>query len=238
MRRLFNVIFQLVAAALLIFLFTAVWIVFDGLNDLGEKADVALVIGHSELSEGNAEQPRLDRVIKLYNEGEFPFIIVSGSTRRSTITINNRSGIFTDDRPAEMAKYLESHGVPSNAIIEGRQGQNTQETARDVAGIMKSHQFQSVMIVTDYYHMTRTKLALHHEGVAEIQKAHVGKLQKEDALKIGREVVALYDYVGKVYLLPAAEKVKEEAKVGMDKAKVDAEQAKKKVDKSFDGLSK
>ena len=138
-----------------------------------------------------------------------------------------------------MAEYLEAHGLPSSAIITYNQGEeSTQETARIVAEIMKSHQFQSVMIISDYYRITRTKLALTHEGITNIEKAHVGKLQKEDAMKIGREVVALYDYIGKIYLLPAAEKAREEAQVGMDKAKSDAEQAKEKVDKNLDNMAK
>jgi vancomycin permeability regulator SanA len=226
MRRLFNLIFQLAAAAIFIFLCTATWIVFDGLTDSGDKADVALVTGHAKAVQGTSD-PRLDLAVKLYNAGEFSFIIVSGSTA---------SGAY--DEPAAMAQYLESQGIPSSAIIEGHGGESTQETARDVAEIMKSRQFQSVMIVTDYYHVTRVKLALVHEGVSQIGKAHVGKLRKEDAFKIGREVVALYDYVGKIYLLPAAEKAKEEAQVGMDKAKVDGEQAQKKVDKSLDNMAK
>ena len=227
MRRFLNLIFQLLAAALLVFIGTAAWIVFDGLTDLGEKADVALVTGHADSSQGKAEEPRLDRVIKLYNDGEFPFIIVSASRDSGA---NNES--------EAMAKYLESHGIASNVIIVAHPGENTPETARDVAEIMKSHEFKSVMIVTDYYHVTRVKLALSHEGITDIQKAHVGKLDKEDAWKIGREVIALYDYVGRVYLLPAAEKAKEEAQVGMDKAKADAEKAKEKVDKSLDNMAK
>jgi uncharacterized SAM-binding protein YcdF (DUF218 family) len=172
-------------------------------------------------------EPRLDRVIQLYNEGEFPFIVVSVSTDAGT----------RDELPA-MAKYLERHGIPSNAIFEDHGGKTTQDIARDMAKIMKSHGFQSVMVVTDYYHMTRAKLALAHEGVRKIDKAHVGALQKQDALKIAREVVALYAYLGKIYLLPAAEKLKKEAQVGVDKAKVDAEKAKEKVDKSLDGIAK
>jgi len=226
MRRFFNVIFQLVLSALAIFLLTAVWIVFDGLTDLGEKADVALVTGGGS-SPGNAEQPRLDRVVKLYTDGEFPFIIVCGS-----------GGGSAGDEPGAMAKYLEGQGIPENVIIEETRGKTTQETAREVAAIMKLHQFETVMIITDYYRVTRMKLALGHEGVAYIQKAHVGRLQKADAWKIGREVVALYNYLGKVYVLPEAEKVKEEAQVGADKAKADAQQAKQKVDKSLDNLAK
>jgi uncharacterized SAM-binding protein YcdF (DUF218 family) len=217
MRRLFKIIFQLVAVAFLCFVGTAAWIVFSGLSDSGEKADVALV----------TDLRGADRAIKLYKEGAFPFIIVCGST-----------GQGSENEVAAVGKYLESNGVPASAIIEDRRDENTLEAARHVAAIMKTRQFESVMIVADYYRITRAQLALDHEGVAEIDKAHVGKLQKEDALKIGREVVALYAFIGKVYLLPAAEKAKDEAKVGMDKASSDAEKAKDSVDKSLDGLAK
>ena len=226
MRRLINFFLQLVVLALVVFLFTAAWIVFDGLIDAGGKADVALVTGRVDAAPGMADA-KLDRVIELYNGGEFPYIIVSGSRR----------GTAKND-PAEMAKYLESHGISSDAIIEDLHGETTVATSREVAEIMKSHQFQSVMLVTDYYRMTRTKLVLSHDGVQQIEKAHVGKFQKEDVWDIGREVVALYDYIGRVYLMPAALKAKEEAQSGIDKAKVDAETAKEKVDKGLDGLAK
>jgi hypothetical protein len=227
MRRLLNLIFQLLAAAIVIFLGTAVWIVLDGLTDVGEKADVALVTDHAWHAPGGPDG-QLDRVVQLYRDGEFPWVIVVGST-----------GLEPGyENALTMAKYLEDHGLPSSAIIVDNHGETTQETARLVATIMKSHGFQSVMIVSDYYHITRTKLALRHEGVADVEKAHVGKLRKGDALKIGREVVTLYDYLGKVYFLPAAEQVKKEAQVGMDKASADAEKATQKVSKSLDNLAK
>jgi hypothetical protein len=226
MRRLFSLVFKLLVAALVIFLLTALWIVLDGLSDSGQKADVALVTGHAEAMQG-ASDPRLDRVVQLYNDGEFPFIIETEPT-----------GDPNHDGSGGIAAYLENHGIPANAIIEARQTENMPATAHDVADIMKSHHFQSVMIVTDYYRVTRIKLTLVHEGITDIQKAHVGKPDKADAWKIGREVVALYDYIGKVYLLPAAEKAREEAQAGIDKAKTDAEKAKGKVDKGLDSLPK
>jgi hypothetical protein len=220
MGRVFRFVFKLFVGALVFFLLTAVGIVLDGLSDAGQKADVALVTGHAEVVQGKSD-PRLDRVVQLYNDGEFPAIIVSGST--------------TSDA---MAEYLESRGIPSSAIIEAHPEETAQQTARNVAEIMKEHQFQSVMIVAEYYHMALTQLALMHEGVTGIQKAHVGKPDKADAWKIGLEVVAVYDYVGKIYLLPAAEKAREEAQAGIEKAKVDAANAKEKVNKSLDGLTK
>ena len=230
MRKFFKLIFKLVVLALFVFLFTAVWIVLDGTIDGGGKADAALVPGRSESPGAGAEQPQLDRAVKLYNEGKFPFIIVSGSA------LHMSRGNYDD--PAAMAQYLESNGVPSSAIIQDRQPEDLQEMAHDVADIMKAHQFKSVMVVTDYYRETGTRLALSHEGIAEVQKAHAGKFQKDDALKVGLAVVELYQYVGKVYILPAAEKAKAEAQAGEDKIKAEAEKAKKKVDDSLDSLVK
>jgi vancomycin permeability regulator SanA len=224
MRRLFKLIFQLVMSAVVIFLLTAAWIVFDGLNDSGGKADVALVSGQPE---GAVERALLDRVIELYNGGEFPAVIVSGTDTPSSF-----------DHAAAMAEYLEGKGIPANAITQNRRGGTMPETAARVAAIMKLHRFESVMVVADYYHITRLKLALGQEGVAEIDKAHIGALRKEDAWKIGREVLALYDYVGRVYLLPLAEKAKDEAKVGLDKAGLDAQKAKESVNKGLDNLPK
>ena len=241
LRGLFKLFFRLVAVFLFLFLCVAAVIVFDGLNDEGQKADCALVTGHVEGTPG-APDLQLDRAVQLYNSGEFPVIIVGGS--RVPVTTDVSAGAFsftghrTDDGAADMATYLESHGVPAKAIIEVHRAGTIPDTAREVVESMRSHQFQSVMIVADYYRMTRLKLVLGHEGVADIEKSHVGKLQKEDALNIGREVVALCDYVGRIYLLPEAEKAKEEAKVGLDKASVEAEKAKEKVDKSLSNMAK
>ncbi len=226
MRRLLGFIFQLIAAAVVIFLLTAAWIVFDGLNDREGKVDVALVTGHAQGGEG--ADPLLDRVLEMYNAGKFHSVIVVG----------DKWGTQGGEGAVEMVKYLEGHGMPSGGLIVEDQPEAMPEMAHRVAEIMKSHNFASVMVITDYYNMTRTRMALNHEGVMEVQKAHVGTAQSADAAKIGIEVVALYSYVGKVYLLPTAQKVQAEAKVGMDKASTEAEQAKQKVDKGLDSMVK
>jgi hypothetical protein len=226
MRRFFYAIAQLLGGAFVIFLFTFVWILFDGLTDLGDEADVALASGDSE-SPSSASEPALDLAIQLYNEGEFRYIIVSGS-----------SDAGVDDGTAAMTQYLESHKIPSTAIIEAHWGKDPQSPDQDMANILKSHHFKSVLVITDYYRVTRIKLMLGHEGIEDVWKAHVGTLRKADAVKIGREVIALYEYIGKAYLLPAVEKIKKEAWIGADKAKAGAEKAKEKVDKSLDSLPK
>jgi hypothetical protein len=226
MGRLFRVILQLVLVAVVIFILTAVLVVMDGLNDHGTKADIALVLSQPDGPHAGAD-PLLNYVVKLYHEGDFPAIIVFGS-----------AGGGVPDEPALMARYLESHGIAASAIIENHGNENTPGVARRVAEIMRENHAQSVMIIADYFRMTRMKLVLNQNEITDVDKAHVGKFQKEDVPGIAREVVALYDYVGTTFLLPAAEKVKSEAQVGLDNVRADAEKAKVKVDKSVDSLPK
>ncbi len=203
-----------------------IWIIFDGLTDLGDKADVALVFSDSGSPKKGTEE-RLKRVVELHKDGNFPAVIVSGPENGAS-----------EDKPAAMAKYLAEHGIPAHTITEEDWGENDPETPEKIAGTLKSHNFNSVMIVTNYYDVTLTKLKLYHEGVHNIEKGHIGTLQKEDAWKIANQVVVLYTYVGQTYLLPAAQKVKEETKVGVDKAKEDADAAKKSIDNGLNSLPK
>jgi uncharacterized SAM-binding protein YcdF (DUF218 family) len=225
MRRLFGFVFQLATGCLGFVAITVVWIVFDGLNDEGEHADVALVAGHGE--DPGARRAWLDRVARLYKDGEFPRIIVSAAS----------SGGAYDEQTA-ITGYLEQRGVPSSAIIDDTGAANLGEMARDVADIMQTRELHSIMIVTDYYRTTRLKLALLHAGISDIKKTHVGTVRKEDAVPILQEVVALYEFVGRTFLLPAAKKIKEEAATEADKAKIQAEKAKDNVNKGLDSLPK
>lgn len=227
MRRLLKFVFQLVAVAIVFFLLTAATIVVDGQTDRGDKAEAALVTSHAHPGEGKTD-PLLDRVIELYKAGKVSTVMVVGTTWRE----------MGDENAGTMVKYLVAHGIPESAILESNEGGNTEETTRVAAQMIQSHSFESVMIVADYYDITRLKLGLKHEGVVNIENDHIGGLRKEDAVPIGRSVVTLYGYVGRVYLMPAAETVQKEAKIGMDKASADAEHAKEKVDKGLDSLAK
>ena len=220
---MFSLLFRLIALAFLVFVGTSIWIVYDGLYDQGEHADAAVVPGSAVRHDG-APAPvlraRLDRAIELYRLGKFPLIIVSGA---------NHLGDYNES--ASMKDYLQAHQVPAGAIVQDQEGANTADTAQDLARIMKERNLHTVMIVTHYYHITRMKLALKHAGIKEIEQAHVGVVQKDDVFNLGREVIAIYYYLARFYVIPAAEKAKEEAKV-------EAGKAKETVDKKLDSLSK
>ena len=229
-RGFFQLIFRLVLLAVLVVALTAIWIVYDGLNDHGDHADVGVVPGNAVRKDGmpgGILRNRLDRAIELYRAGKFPLIIVSGATKLGGY-----------DEPAVMANYLVEHEVPHGAIIQDKMGMTTSDTGMDVAGIMRARHLHSAMVVTNYYHITRAKLAIQHAGIHDVEQAHVGVVNKDDAYMIGREVIALYYYLGRYYFIPAAQKAKEEAKVDAVKmqqeAKQDGQEAKEQANKMKD----
>jgi DUF218 domain len=227
--KLIKYIFRYIMAVVLLFLCLTAWIVFDGLHDQGDRANAALVMGYPDLLPGAPTElvhDGLDRAIKFYNDKDVDFIIVTGSTTSSL------------GEPDAMAKYLEDKGISSEAIVKVKPEGSLLSMGQQVADILKSHQADSVIIVADYYNIAPTKLALVHEKLTQIGKAHVGTLQAQDGVAIGRAAYDLCEYISKYYVLPVAEKAKEEAESGMQKATVDAQEAKSSVDKKLDSMSK
>ena len=199
-RGFFRLLTQFLVLAALALVLTAVWIVYDGLNDSGEKADCAVVLGAAMKADGQPSpvlKERLDKAIEVYRAGRVPIIFVSGA--------DHVEGDGYSESPG-MARYLTAHGVPGLAILEDHGGVNTDATAHDVAAAMRERNYKSVMIVTSYYHITRTKLAFRREGVHDLAQVHAGVVSKEDAYSIGREVIDLYYHLFKFYLGPAAQK--------------------------------
>jgi vancomycin permeability regulator SanA len=230
-RGLFGLLWRLLIFAVVVLLGTAVWIVYDGLNDTSGAADCAVVLGAAVRSDGQpgpALRERLDRAIELYRAKTVPVIIVSGADHIEGDGYSEAAG---------MASYLRAHEVPADAIIEDHKGVNTDATARDLAGIMESRHFHSVTIVTSYYHITRTKMALRHEGITGFTQAHAGTVRKEDAFSIAREVADIYYHLFKYYLspylAPAAEKATVTLKSEAEQLNSELQAEKKKVDQSL-----
>lgn len=164
----------------------------DGLRDDDVAADLAVVLGNHVSADGTPAvrlELRLDRALDLYRTGRVPRIIVSGgrdpgSPFESTV----------------MKAYLVARGVPADAVVEDRGGENTHHTARFTAAYMRDHRLRSVIAVSQYYHLTRTKLALRRFGVAEVYGAHARlRLGGREPWSLLREVVGFYAYLFKDY---------------------------------------
>lgn len=225
-RGFFRLVFQIVVLAILIFVGTGVWLVYDGLNDQGDRADCAVVLGHAVKAGGQPGpilRERLDRAVQLWRDNKVPLIIVSGAAH-----------VDSYDEATAMAHYLEMHQIPSANIVEDHGGLNTDGTALGVVTTMRQLHLRSVIIVSHYYHITRTRLALRHQGITNISTAHVGTVHKEDAFNVAREVVGIYYYLFKYYLKPTADKASVQAEAATEQLKAKLESAADKAKETAD----
>ena len=181
-----NIWKQVGLTTFLVILLTAMIIVIEGLSDDIQTSDVAVILGSKVELNGQPSArliARLDKAQALYTAKVVKNFIVSGGTGKEGF-----------DEATVMHDYLVRAGIPAAAIIVDSNGDNTQDTARNCASLMKAHGFKSVIIVTQYFHISRTRLALHAYGINEVHSAHAQFFELRDIYSIAREVVALPTY--------------------------------------------
>jgi len=148
----------IVLLLILLFVLSAVLLIWDGVTDELAQADVALVMGAKVRPDGTPSgrlRARLDTALSLYQKGLFEQVIVSGGL-----------GWEGYDEALVMAQYLVDGGVPEEQIIIDNQGYDTYQTALNASNIMETHGMRSVIIITQYFHISRTKYALARLGVS------------------------------------------------------------------------
>lgn len=182
-----KVAFRLVAVLATLFCLCAAVLVIDGLTDDIGQTDVGIVLGSKVELTGQPSPrlaARLDRAAELYRQGRFATVIVSGGT-----------GVEGFDEARVMKDWLVAHGVPAKAILLDSQGVNTWATAVNSAALMRSHGFASATVVTQYFHIPRTRLALRRQGIAEVRTAHARIFELRDLYSTVREVIGFGPYL-------------------------------------------
>ena len=179
----------LIALAAILFWFVAhiVFITIDGLNDKIQQADAAVIFGNEIMPDGSLSdrlKARLDKGIEIYREGFTKTLIVSGGTGKSGF-----------DEADQMQKYLIQKGIPSNAVIMDHEGMNTFATAQNVAHLPNPP--QSVILISQYFHISRAKLAFAKFGFNQIYSAHADYYEIRDVYSIIREFFGYYAYLAK-----------------------------------------
>jgi len=167
-------------------------VVGDGLTDDLETSDLAVILGNKVNEDGTPSarlQSRLDRAKELYSDKVVSLLLVSGGIGREGF-----------DEAKVMADYLAEQGIPREHILVDSGGNNSFLTARYTARIMAQRGLQSVIAVTQYYHISRTKLALRKFGVQIVRGAHA-RISPElrDPYSLLREFVGYYYYLFRAY---------------------------------------
>lgn len=100
-------------------------------------------------------QARLDQALKLYREGYAHLIMVTGGKEPGDRCTEAQSG----------AMYLETHGVPSAAILEAG-GDDSYENIADAQPALEAHGARVVLVTTDPFHEDRSMAIATNLGLA------------------------------------------------------------------------
>jgi len=164
----------------------AAWIAIDGLTDEVQPVDVAVVLGNRVNPDGSPSpwlRTRLDKTVELYQAGWFAEIIASGGM-----------GIEGVDEAAAMKTYLVAAGIPAEHIRVDSQGVDTYATALNAATLMDTNGWKSALVISQYYHIPRCKLALRRFGVGQVYAAHAEGFTWRGLVSLAREVAAYPAY--------------------------------------------
>ncbi|MGI2035627.1 YdcF family protein [Rhizobium panacihumi] len=158
----------------------------DGLNDRTEPADVAIVLGSKVMPDGTPSprlKARLDRSIELYRHKHVVFVLVSGGTGKEGFS----EGLVMRD-------YAVAQGVPQDRVIMDEFGNTTRATAENAARMMQARGLTSAIAVSQYFHITRTRMALSDAGIRPTGSAHARIYELRDLYSIAREIPGIITY--------------------------------------------
>jgi vancomycin permeability regulator SanA len=169
-----------------VFLLCAAVIALAGLHDNIGHADVALVLGSKVEPDGLPAprlRARLDKTVELYRAGWFPEIIVSGGIGKEGF-----------DEAVVMKAYLVAHGISKERVIVDNSGATTFASARKTRQILRDEKRSSVLVISQYFHIPRAKLALRRFGIATVYAAHANFFEWRDIYSSLREVPGCVEY--------------------------------------------
>ena len=176
----------LLLIGLTFFLIHEAVIAIDGLVDAqNEKSEVAVIFGSKVNRDGNVShwlEARLVKGLELYSNGWVDKIYVSGGL--------GQEGHFEG---TVMKAYLVEQGVPSQHVIADDLGVNTRATALNFVNDLSTP--TSAILVTQYFHVSRVKLAFKQVGVGKVAAVHCDFHELRDFYSLFREFFGFYKYL-------------------------------------------
>src|SRR5579863_7114861 len=139
----------------------SIYICIDGLHSDKGNADAEIVLGNEVYADSSVSLPlkgRLDKALELYVNKRVKKIFVSGG--------HGDNGV---GEGSAMKTYLIKKNVPAIDIIADNNGKNTYFTAKDFIAISDSMHFTSAIVVTSFYHITRSKYIIRKLGFNHVK---------------------------------------------------------------------
>ena len=137
--------------------------------DEKQPADLILVLGAAEYRGRPSPvlKSRLDHALNLYQQGLAPRILTTGG-----------SGGDPDFTEGEVGRnYLVRKGVPSEAILVEAEAETTFQSVLAAGEIMRRMNLRSCLLVSDGYHLLRSKRMLEERGLVVYGSPRPGQKQ-------------------------------------------------------------
>lgn len=163
------------------------WLVADGRKAFDTEADVAIVLGNTVFEDGSLSpwlKGRVDAALHLYRNGQVKKIFVSGGIGPSFFPEGDG-----------MRNYLLSAGVPDSVIVVDNEGDNSYLTAKNFLHWNEGEHYHSAVVVSSYYHITRSKYIVKKLGFKEVGGAYSSFETWADWYGMAREFPAFYKYL-------------------------------------------
>ncbi|PQA95203.1 hypothetical protein B0A69_07105 [Chryseobacterium shigense] len=161
-----------------------IYIVIDGLTDKNMHADIAVVLGNTVHEDGTLSErleKRMECGLNLYRYGRVKKILVSGGL--------GKEGFYEGDK---MKEYLIKNKVPDSIIIVDNFGNNTLATVNNTLKLKDSLNFKSLIVVSQYFHLTRTKMLFRKQHFKNVSSTSPQYFEFRDIYSLLREFVAYY----------------------------------------------
>ena len=149
-------------------------------------ADVAIVFGNQVRRDGTPSPrlvARLDAAARLRAGHWVRVWFVSGGIGREG-----------RDETRVMREWLVAHGVPDSAIVRDSLGLDSRSTAANAAAWMRANGATRAVVVTQYFHVARARLACERAGIDVVGASAPAWFEPRDVYSLARELVALPVY--------------------------------------------
>jgi vancomycin permeability regulator SanA len=164
-----------------------VYVTWDGLHSYKGNADIAIILGNTVRADGSLSpwlKGRVDKALELYQHGRVREIMASGG-----------QGEYGVPEGFAMQKYLLQKGVPADRIIVDNAGSNTYLTAKDFLALNETRHYTSAIVVTSFYHITRSKYIVRKLGFENVHGVSSDAFFWQDGYGLLRDCLAFYKYL-------------------------------------------
>ncbi|MFC3158218.1 protein SanA, affects membrane permeability for vancomycin [Chryseobacterium arachidis] len=183
-KKLLTLLKFLISAVILWFVIHAAYTTIDGLSDNRKNADIAVILGSKVNEDGTLStrlQKRLESGLELYKNRRIKKILVSGGL--------GKEGFYEGDK---MKEFLVSKDIPDSLIVVDNLGNNTRATVENTLKLRSQLKFNSIIVISQYFHVTRTKKLFKDKGFENVSSVSPRYFEWRDLYSILREFPAYY----------------------------------------------